>query len=99
MDASAIIQNDARVENVRAMTEFTREYGVYSPSPSSDPPPPPPAERRPAPDFGPPPRCFRWEEKLLELPEIRGDAELCRRIWDDLDSFAYTFIWHLVLSF
>jgi uroporphyrinogen-III decarboxylase len=29
MDAGAIIQNDARVENVRAMTEFTREYGVY----------------------------------------------------------------------
>lgn len=29
MDASAIIQNDATVENVRAMTEFTREYGVY----------------------------------------------------------------------
>ena len=29
MDASAIIQNDAKVENVRAMTEFTREYGVY----------------------------------------------------------------------
>ncbi len=29
MDASAIIQNDAKVENVRAMTQFTREYGVY----------------------------------------------------------------------
>jgi len=29
MDASAIIQNDASIENVRAMTEFTREYGVY----------------------------------------------------------------------
>lgn len=29
MDASAIMQNDARVENVRAMTEATREYGVY----------------------------------------------------------------------
>jgi hypothetical protein len=29
MDAGAIIQNDAKVENVRAMTEFTREYGVY----------------------------------------------------------------------
>jgi len=29
MDASAIIQNDAKVENVRAMTDFTREYGVY----------------------------------------------------------------------
>lgn len=29
MDASAIIQNDAKVENIRAMTEATREYGVY----------------------------------------------------------------------
>jgi len=29
MDAGAIIQNDARMENVRAWTEFTREYGVY----------------------------------------------------------------------
>jgi uroporphyrinogen-III decarboxylase len=29
MDASAIVQNDAKVENMRAMTDFTREYGVY----------------------------------------------------------------------
>ena len=29
MDAGAIMQNDTKVENVRAMTEFTREYGVY----------------------------------------------------------------------
>ena len=29
MDASAIMQNDSKVENVKAMTEFTREYGVY----------------------------------------------------------------------
>ena len=29
MDASAIMQNDAKVENVRAMTEATREYGQY----------------------------------------------------------------------
>ena len=29
MDAAAIVQNDAKVENVKAMTEFTREYGVY----------------------------------------------------------------------
>ncbi len=29
MDASAIMQNTARVENVQAMTDFTREYGVY----------------------------------------------------------------------
>lgn len=29
MDASAIVQNDATVENIKAMTDFTREYGVY----------------------------------------------------------------------
>jgi uroporphyrinogen-III decarboxylase len=29
LDASAIMQDDTRIENVRAMTEFTRQYGVY----------------------------------------------------------------------
>ncbi|MCY3021163.1 MAG: hypothetical protein NTW87_19285 [Planctomycetota bacterium] len=29
MDASAIVQNDATVENMKAFTEATREYGVY----------------------------------------------------------------------
>jgi uroporphyrinogen-III decarboxylase len=29
MDASAIMQDDTRVENVRAMTDATREFGVY----------------------------------------------------------------------
>lgn len=29
MDASAIVQNDGKIENIKAMTEFTREYGVY----------------------------------------------------------------------
>jgi len=29
MDAGAIIQQDAEIENVKAMTDFTLEYGVY----------------------------------------------------------------------
>jgi hypothetical protein len=29
MDASAIMQDDPKIENVRAMTDFTVEYGVY----------------------------------------------------------------------
>jgi len=29
MDAGAIIQQDAKIENVKAMTDFTVEYGVY----------------------------------------------------------------------
>ena len=29
MDAGAIMQNDTSIENLKAMTEFTRDYGVY----------------------------------------------------------------------
>ncbi len=29
LDAGAIMQDDPKVENVKAMTDFTREYGVY----------------------------------------------------------------------
>lgn len=29
MDASAIMQNDTSIENIVALTEFTRDYGVY----------------------------------------------------------------------
>jgi len=99
MDASAIMQNDATVANVRAMTEFTREYGVYSSTPNSAPPPVPPAARCAPTDFGPFPKCQTWESKMAELPPIPGDAELCRRIWDNMDALAYLYMWHLVLSF
>ncbi len=30
MDAGAIMQDDTSIENLRALTDFTREYGVYS---------------------------------------------------------------------
>ena len=29
MDAGAIMQNDTSIENLKAMTDFTRDYGVY----------------------------------------------------------------------
>ena len=29
LDAEAIVQNDTKIENMKAMTDFTREYGVY----------------------------------------------------------------------
>ncbi len=111
MDASAIIQNAAKVENVRAMTDFTREYGVYDSDPT------PGGERgterassagRDPGAGGPlvqgepkvkPGACIPWEEKLKEIPEIPGDKELCRRTWEEIDALAYTYIWHCLLSF
>ena len=86
MDAGAIMQNDTSIENMRAMTEFTREYGVYSSGSSSAPAEPStPAEAPPGGEgYGmagrPEPRikpgiCFPWEEKVVELPDLLGDPE------------------------
>lgn len=43
--------------------------------------------------------CLPWEEISHEWPKIEGDAELVRRVWEDLDSMAYTYIWQCLLSF
>jgi hypothetical protein len=104
MDASAIMQNDVAVENLRAMTDAALEYGVYR-SPSS----PSGNGSHTAPTAGLPdwvttPRvrpgvCWPWEEKLKELPPICGDAGLPRSVWEEIEGLAYLYIWHLLLSF
>ncbi|MCC6797105.1 MAG: hypothetical protein IT366_18455 [Candidatus Hydrogenedentes bacterium] len=110
MDASAIVQNDATVENVRVLTEFTREYGVYRNGPS--------VERLAAPTARPcdeaaiaqwakefpavdpaPGICVPWEGKRGELKNVLGDETLVKRVWNDIEGFAYTFIWHCLVSF
>lgn len=110
MDASAIMQNDSTVENVKAMTDFTRGYGVYSdvsadyampasriPHVGDDSPIAMPEHLH---DVSPRPGvCFPWEAKLKELPPIKGDAALVRSVWEDIDTLAYTYIWHCLLSF
>jgi len=47
----------------------------------------------------PPGVCIPWEEKLKELPPIQGDAELARKVWQDVDALGYVFIWQCMLSF
>jgi hypothetical protein len=47
----------------------------------------------------PPGVCIPWEEKLKELPPLKGDAKLVQRVWEDTDSLAYTYIWQCLLSF
>lgn len=43
--------------------------------------------------------CIPWEEKLKELPEIRGDEDLVKRVWEDVDALGYVYIWQCLLSF
>lgn len=105
MDASAIIQNDAQIENVRAMTDFTREYGAYD-GPAYDlevaPPEAAPVvkgmEGRPGPRVKPG-VCIPWEEKRKELPKLTGDEGIVQRIWENNEALAYMYIWHCLLSF
>jgi hypothetical protein len=109
MDASAIMQDDTSIENLRAMTDATREYGSYS-GPAYKPTLPEPHKDDPTRQGltgmakRPPPRikpgvCFPWEAKVKELPEITGDAELVKRIWESTDAFGNVFIWQVLLSF
>lgn len=93
MDAGAIMQQDTLEENLQAMTDFTREYGVYSSS--SSPVIPNQAEGEPV----KPGVCIPWEDKIKELPQIQGDPEIVKRIWEEVDSLGYTYIWHCLLSF
>jgi uroporphyrinogen-III decarboxylase len=112
MDAGAIMQSDTTPENLRAMTDFTRDYGVYSqsaykPAELADLRGASPTEEdkalaglagRPAPRV-PAGTCTPWDEKVKELGEITGDREMVRRIWELTDSFGNMFIWQCLLSF
>jgi hypothetical protein len=112
MDASAIMQDDTSVENMKVMTDFCREYGVYSASSSPAAPAKDPLRPCDGSDVSalvglqgrPQPRikpgvCFPWEDKVKELPEITGDKALVRRIWEMCDSLGNTYIWQCLLSF
>lgn len=43
--------------------------------------------------------CIPWKEKLKELPELSGDEKLFKKIWEDNEALAYTYIWQILLSF
>jgi hypothetical protein len=43
--------------------------------------------------------CLTWEEVRKELPDIQGDEELFKRVWEDNEALAYMYIWQLLLSF
>jgi hypothetical protein len=43
--------------------------------------------------------CVPWEEKVKELPPIVANEQLVRKVWEDNDALAYTYIWQILLSF
>lgn len=107
MDASAIVQNDAKLENLRAMTEATREFGAYSSGVLEHVPPviAPPPRTGPSvlatkdPHAPQPGTVVPWDEVRPSLPPIQGDEAIFRRIWGDIDGLANMYVWQLLLSF
>ncbi|MCL5271666.1 MAG: uroporphyrinogen decarboxylase, partial [bacterium] len=105
VDASAIVQDDARVENMRAMTDAAREYGVYPTGHAPEPAPVGKADPAAAPvSVGRPTRrapgaCLPWAEEKARLGPISGDEALVRRIWEQIDGLGNMFIWQILLSF
>lgn len=102
MDAGAIMQDDTSAENLRAMTDFTREYGVYSSGHSSVTPPRETGGSSAAvwrQTRVKPGGCVSWEEKKRELPEIVGDPDLVQRVWEEIDGLGNMFVWQCLLSF
>ncbi|MDD4101292.1 MAG: uroporphyrinogen decarboxylase family protein [Kiritimatiellae bacterium] len=106
MDASAIMQNDTRPENMRALVEATHEFGCYdAPDVLPEPLCVSPAATEalkglPSARGLPPGVCVPWAERKSELGvEIQGSAELAERVWQAADASGCMFIWQMLLSF
>ena len=86
------------------MTDFTREYGVYSSGRSEPPQPilPPRPERGYLPSRDPAaPRAgvARRGRSRAELPANCANEPLLERIWEEVDGLGNMFIWQVLLSF
>jgi hypothetical protein len=42
--------------------------------------------------------CIPWEEKIKEYEKITGDAELIKKVWEDIDGLAYIYIWFVLIA-
>jgi uroporphyrinogen-III decarboxylase len=106
MDASAIVQDDAKLENVQAMIAATLEYGNYGSQAVTEPPIAAssgmsytPAAMTDWHTGRPPGTCIPWSKKLAEIPRIQRHEEMVERIWSDVDELGNMFIWQLLVSF
>ena len=112
LDASAIMQNDTRVENMQAMTDFVRDYGVYSGSSTRAEIP---SGVRTTPHEGPPAGSYLSTADSLATPvgDVRAVGEetgrnpgnhgrggYCSRTsGKSTDALANMYIWQILLSF
>lgn len=102
-DASAIMQDDTKIANLRAMGEAAREFGAYSQAVRAAVPNATVGSgtvSRPS-DSGnrPPGICVSWDEAKKRYGTILGNEEQIRRVWQTNDAEAYDYYWQCLLSF
>ena len=42
--------------------------------------------------------CIPWEEKVKEYEKIMGDEEIVKKVWEDIDTLAYVYVWFCLIS-
>jgi len=43
--------------------------------------------------------CIPWNEKRKEYPQILGDEQCAQKVWEDIDTLAYLYIWFCLYGF
>ncbi len=43
--------------------------------------------------------CVPWDDRREEYPEIQGDEEIVKKVWEDMDNLAYLYIWFVLIQF
>ena len=100
LDASALLMDDANLDNVRAMIDFTRKYGIYPESNELSPDELKPDARPPGKGIPclhehhrAPGVCFSWVEKKPSFPPITAHEERIKQVWENIDRMGYLFCW------
>ena len=107
------MQDDTSVENMKVMTQVCREHGAYASGSYKTPTDTPPADLpssvesrkkvkgmagRKTPKVKPG-TCFPWEQRMKDLPQITGDKDMVRNVWESIDALGNMYIWQMLLSF
>ena len=37
--------------------------------------------------------CIPWEQRVKEYSKILGDKDIVKRVWEEIDTLAYLYIW------
>ena len=96
LDASALMLNDIKPENLQAAVEYTLEHGVYSqstPAPARGTVHPAPLAQgvRAANTVRP------WDVEKQDYRQLAGDVGMVKAAWERTDALLYNYLWTTVL--